>query len=74
MIVWECALIGKHALAPEDVVERVRLWLTGTGDYEDIPGFARNRCFMNVPEPRITDLSPQDGSRRKLILWFVQGR
>ena len=38
MVVWECSLIGKLALAPEDVVERVRVWLLGTGERGEVSG------------------------------------
>ena len=37
MIVWECALIGKDALAPQNVAELVRTWLAGTGECGEIP-------------------------------------
>lgn len=37
MIVWECALIGKNAFAPQNVVDRVRTWLAGTGGCGEIP-------------------------------------
>ena len=38
MIVWECSLIGKLALAPEEVVERVRGWLMGIGERGEVAG------------------------------------
>lgn len=38
MIVWECALIGKHALGLADVAERVRVWLAGTGQRGEVAG------------------------------------
>ena len=38
MIVWECSLIGRLALRPEEVVEKVRVWLMGTTEREEIAG------------------------------------
>ena len=38
MIVWECSLIGKQTLVPEEVVERVRAWLLGTGARGEVSG------------------------------------
>ena len=37
LTVWECVLIGKHALSPDAVAERVRAWLTGTAGQGEIP-------------------------------------
>ena len=37
LTVWECVLVGKHALSPETVAARVRAWLTGTVKLAEIP-------------------------------------
>lgn len=37
MVVWECVLLGKHALPLDEVVERARAWLTGVKDHGEIP-------------------------------------
>lgn len=38
LVVWECSLIGKHALAHEEVVERVRIWLEGVDKEDELSG------------------------------------
>lgn len=38
MVVWECSLIGKLSLAPEDVVQRVRDWLIGKEEWGEVSG------------------------------------
>lgn len=38
MVVWECALIGKNALAPERVAEQVSEWLSGPKMYNEVSG------------------------------------
>lgn len=38
MIVWECALLGKTALPPHEVIEEVRVWLHGTDSRKQISG------------------------------------
>ena len=43
MVVWECALVGKHALPLDEITELVRVWLTGTEEHGEIPG--------SLPEP-----------------------
>ena len=40
MTVWECALIGKHSMAPEKIGERVRAWLGGTEKHGEVTGNA----------------------------------
>lgn len=40
LTVWECALVGKHALKLSDIVDIVRQWLVGTrvdGEIPDMP-------------------------------------
>ena len=37
LTVWECVLIGKHALSLDTVAARVRAWLTGTAEQGEIP-------------------------------------
>ncbi len=39
LIVWECALLGKHALAPDMVAGWVRNWLVGTTEQEQFPQY-----------------------------------
>ena len=38
MTVWECALVGKNALPLDKITELVRIWLTGTEEYEEVSG------------------------------------
>ena len=38
MVVWECALVGKDALALETVTEQISEWLSGTKMYNEISG------------------------------------
>ena len=40
MVVWECALIGKHALESTNVAERVRVWLGGVESRGEVPGLS----------------------------------
>ena len=44
LTVWECVLVGKHALPPDVVAARIRAWLTGTAEQGEIP--------ENPPEPK----------------------
>ena len=37
MTVWECALVGKHALPLDAITQLVRDWLTGTEGHGEIP-------------------------------------
>ena len=37
MTVWECALVGKHALPLDAISELVRAWLTGTEEQGEVP-------------------------------------
>ena len=37
MIVWECALVGKYAVAPDEVLEIVGSWLRGTQPSCELP-------------------------------------
>ena len=43
MIVWECVLVGKHALPLNEITELVRAWLTGSEGHGELPG--------SLPEP-----------------------
>lgn len=46
MVVWECALLGKNALPPSEVAERVRVWLQGAyarGEISGTPNHGVNR-------------------------------
>jgi len=43
MVVWECALLGKNASPPDEVAERVRVWLQGAYARGEISG-APNRA------------------------------
>ena len=38
MIVWECALVGKHAFSLDAITELVRAWLMGTEEHREVPG------------------------------------
>ena len=38
MIVWECALVGKHALPLNEIKELVRAWLAETAEHGEISG------------------------------------
>ena len=38
LISWECALIGKHALAINEVAKLIQAWLMGTEPYGQISG------------------------------------
>lgn len=38
MVVWECAIVGKHALAPDDISGIVGAWLRGTQPDYELPG------------------------------------
>ena len=38
LVVWECALVGKHALPLCEVAERCRAWLAGTEERGEISG------------------------------------
>ena len=38
MTVWECALVGKHALPLDAITQLVRDWLMGTVEHGDVPG------------------------------------
>ena len=37
LTVWECTLVGKHALSPDAVVGRTRGWLSGADKWGEIP-------------------------------------
>ena len=37
LVVWECALIGKQAMLPNEVVELIRFWLAGKEALMEIP-------------------------------------
>ena len=37
LTVWECVLVGKHALSPDEVVARTRAWLSGANEQGEIP-------------------------------------
>ena len=58
MIVWECALIGKHASEPKNVAERVRVWLAGVGEYGEVSG--------NLPETNAPKVSESWSSQREI--------
>ena len=38
LVIWECALLGKHALELDDVVAQVNSWLGGATEEEEISG------------------------------------
>ena len=51
MIVWECALVGKGAFPMDEITQRVRVWLTGTEEFGEIPaglpkGIVPNHCLV----------------------------
>jgi DNA mismatch endonuclease (patch repair protein) len=37
LVVWECTLVGKHAVPTNEIVERIRVWLTGDDEFHQIP-------------------------------------
>jgi len=37
MIVWECALAGKHALPLDEITKLVRTWLMGIDECSEVP-------------------------------------
>jgi DNA mismatch endonuclease, patch repair protein len=38
LIVWECALVGRHASPPNEVADEVSLWLRGVAERGEIGG------------------------------------
>ena len=38
MIVWECALVGRHAPPSTQIAERVQSWLEGIDTYGEVSG------------------------------------
>ena len=49
MVVWECALIGKHALPLNEVTKQIRGWLIGQENCEQVSGKT-----MHWPNKRAT--------------------
>ena len=41
LVIWECALLGKHALELDDVVIQVNSWLRGANEVKEISGFSK---------------------------------
>lgn len=41
MIVWECALVRKHAIPLDEISEQVRDWLMGKEEHGEVPGSPR---------------------------------
>lgn len=37
LVVWECALVGRHALPMNEITESCRSWLVGSDDFGCIP-------------------------------------
>ncbi len=54
MIVWECALIGKHASEPKNVAERVRVWLAGVEERGEVSGHLPGTSAPKAPESRLS--------------------
>ena len=52
MIVWECALVGKHASEPENIAERVRVWLAGVEERGEVAGSLPGTDAPKAPEYR----------------------
>ena len=42
MVVWECALVGRHSAQANEVAEMVGTWLAGTSGYGEVSGEATN--------------------------------
>ena len=49
LTVWECALIGKHALPLDEVTKQIRGWLIGQENFEQVSGRT-----MHWPNKRAT--------------------
>lgn len=52
LVVWECALSGKHAVPLAEVTERCRVWLAGTETSGEIAG----HCVIARPKRTAQDL------------------
>ena len=44
LVVWECSLLGKHALRLDDLVGEVNSWLKGTSEEHEISGRQKGEC------------------------------
>ena len=49
MVVWECAVVGKHALAPDDISGIVSAWLKGAQPRCELPGKIVGAVSKSVP-------------------------
>lgn len=49
LIVWECALVGKTALEPDESAGRVISWLGGTDPRGDVAGKAVEKSSSDLP-------------------------
>lgn len=49
MTVWECALIGKTAIEPEELIERVISWLVGSGRRTEVMGKTVDEMSSELP-------------------------
>ena len=53
LVVWECALVGKHALLVDEITELVHTWLTGTEAYGAIAGGPLELAIPADPDPSV---------------------
>ena len=44
LVVWECSLMGKHSLNPEDVIKLIQTWLKSSISAQNIPSRPRTAC------------------------------
>ena len=49
MVVWECAVVGKHALAPDDISGIVSAWLKGAQPRGELSGKIVGAVSKSVP-------------------------